>query len=281
MSEDRRWLREYGEGGSRAALEELIGRHLGLVYSSALRQVRDAHLAEDVTQAVFLVLTQKGRTIRRGEAVGGWLLAVTRAVSVNAMKKRAVQKKHEFQAARPEATQAVDDQWEHIAPFLDRVLNRLADKDRDAIVLRFFQGRSFAEIGVELGLSEEAAPKRVGRALERMRMRLDHPRHPLTAGALGVAIGGHAVQAPPMHLLAGTIAASLGGHTPLSASLAKGAIKMIVWTKAKLVGAMAVSILAASVGAVAVTHALTPPPDAGPVATTREKTPTPAAAGDG
>ena len=161
MSDDRRLLSQYVETGSRKALQELIQRYLGLVYSSALRQVRDPNLAEDVTQAAFLVLTQKARTIRNGVAVGGWLLAVTRCVVVTVMRKQAIQNKHEQCAAKPEVleAEAVGQEWKEIAPLLDAELNRLGQVDRDALVLRFFQDRSFAEIGVELGFSEEGARK--------------------------------------------------------------------------------------------------------------------------
>src|SRR5262245_24126644 len=125
MSDDRRLLREYVETGSREALQDLIQRQVALVYSAARRQVCDANLAEEVTQAAFLVLTQKARTIRDGEAVGGWLLSVTRCIVVTEMRKRAIKKKHEERAAKREVLEAVTDEWEEIAPLLDAELNRL------------------------------------------------------------------------------------------------------------------------------------------------------------
>jgi RNA polymerase sigma factor (sigma-70 family) len=256
MSDDRRLLREYVESGSRKALQELIQRHLELIYSSALRQVRDPNLAEDVTQAVFVVLTQKAGTIRNGVAVGGWLLAATRYVVVTVMRKQAIKAKHERRAARPEALEAAAEEWQEIAPLLDAELNRLRNVDRDAVVLRFFQDRSFAEIGAELGFSEEAARKRVGRALEHLRARLGGRSTTLTAGGLAVAMGAYGVQAAPGHLLAGTIAASVGSATPHCISLARGALDLIAWTKAKLVGTVAASVLMGGTGAVVVTHSI-------------------------
>jgi RNA polymerase sigma factor (sigma-70 family) len=117
MTEDQRLLLQYQRHGSKPALEELIRRHLALVYSSALRQVRDAHLAEDVTQAVFMVLTQKARTIRNGGvAVSGWLLAVTRRAAVNAMRKESAQRRQQRSAAKPESVSPGDDaDWLEIA----------------------------------------------------------------------------------------------------------------------------------------------------------------------
>ena len=250
MSEDQRLLREFTESGSRQALEELIRRHLPLVYSAAVRQVRNSHLAEDVTQAVFLVLTQKASTIRNGVALAGWLLAVTRCTCVNAMKKQAIHKKYELLAAKPEVGAAALDQWANIAPLLDGELNRLATLDRDAVVLRFFQDRSFAEIGAELGLTEEAARKRVTRALDRLRGRLSRNKDSLTCGLLATAIGSYAVLAVPSHVSAGMIAASVGSPAPHCLSLAKGALKMLTYTKAKLVAAVAASVILGATGVV-------------------------------
>jgi hypothetical protein len=176
-------------------------------------------------------------------AVGGWLLAVTRYVAVNVMREQAIHKKHEHLAARAESLEAAAEEWKEIAPLLDAELNRLKRVDRDALVLRYFQDRSFAEIGVELGLTEDAARMRVGRALERLRARLRGRKISVSTSTFGLVIGAYAVEAVPRHLLAGTIAASVGSPSPHCVSLAKGAIKMIAWTKAKLVGAVAASVL--------------------------------------
>jgi RNA polymerase sigma factor (sigma-70 family) len=261
MSEDQRLLREFVDSASRTALEELIRRHLALVYSAALRQARDPHLAEDISQAVFLVLTEKARTIRNGQALGGWLLAVTRSACVNAMKKQAIQRKHEALASRPETAPTDADEWAQIAPLLDGELNRLAIADRDAIVLRFFQDRSFSEIGREMQLSEEAARKRVTRALERLRAAITRRKPSISLAALSAAIATYAVQAAPGHVVAGTIAASIASPTPQCLTIAKGATKMIAWTKAKLVSTVAASLLAGGTSVVVVKHVISNRPD--------------------
>jgi RNA polymerase sigma factor (sigma-70 family) len=169
MADDQLLLREYVCGGSRAALADLVQRHLALVYSAALRQVRDPHLAEDVTQAVFLVLVQKGATIKNGVAVGGWLLAVTRHAALNALKQRSIEQRRERMLAKSLAMKEDTQVWEDIAPHLDAELHRLSRQDRDAVVLRYFQDCSFAQIATELCVSEDAAQKRVSRALDRLR----------------------------------------------------------------------------------------------------------------
>src|ERR1700722_12722392 len=115
--DNRQLLHDYVQTGSRAALEEMFRQNLPLVYSSAMRQVRDPHLAEDVTQAVFMVLMEKAQTIRTGAALGGWLISVTRWASVNAMRKQARRLRHEEAAARPEADRAAsEEEWAAISP---------------------------------------------------------------------------------------------------------------------------------------------------------------------
>src|SRR5262245_34964936 len=119
MTADQQLLQRYVRHAAPEALDELVRRYRDLVYSSALRQVRDPHLAEDVAQAVFIVLSKKASTIRQGVALGGWLLAVTRRAALNAMKKRAIQHRHERAAAKTEVFETVEASWEQIDPVLD------------------------------------------------------------------------------------------------------------------------------------------------------------------
>jgi RNA polymerase sigma factor (sigma-70 family) len=130
MTEDQSLLHRYAREGSRQALDQIVRRHIALVYSSALRQVRDPDLSQDITQAVFLVLAQKARTIRSGEALAGWLLAVTRRACVDAMRKRATQRRHELAAAKNESIAVEADRWAEIEPLLDAAMDRLPAVDR-------------------------------------------------------------------------------------------------------------------------------------------------------
>jgi RNA polymerase sigma factor (sigma-70 family) len=265
MSHDQDLLHQYVRQASRPALDELIRRHLDLVHSSALR---DPHLAEDVTQAVFLILAQKAQTIRHGVALGGWLLSVTRHASVNAMKKQATRTHHEFLAARPETAEAAqpDADWNQVAPLLDKELNRLPGIDRDAVVLRFFQERTFAQVGEELGLSEAAAKKRVQRALERLRGLLSRRGVSLSAAAIGVAVTGRAAQAAPMHLLAAATAA-IAAPPAAPATILGETLHMMAWANAKLIGSIAAAFLlvvAAVVAASAITQHVAASSDGSP-----------------
>jgi serpin B len=262
MTEDQKSLQDYLQHGRREALDRLIRRHLDLVYSSALRQVRDPHAAEDVTQAVFLILAQKAGTIRAGVAVGGWLLAVTRRAAIDAIRRRAIDRRHEQTMAKPEIIPMEQPRWEQMAPVLDSALSRLSEADRDAIVLRFFQDRSLAQVGAEMGISEDAAQKRVGRALDRLRNLMSGKSIAIGAAALGAAITANAVQAAPAHLLPATLA---GTASSSITAIVKGAINMMAWARAKFVASVVTTIVVlAGGGTFLITRALAQPQLAAP-----------------
>jgi RNA polymerase sigma factor (sigma-70 family) len=247
MVEDHTLLQHYTSqaGNSRQALEELIRKHLELVYSAALRQVRDAHLAEDVTQAVFLILAQRAGEIRDGVAVAGWLLAVTRTTAVNAMRKRIHDRGHERAVAKPEQGVVADAPWEEIAPVLDGAMSRLPQQDRDAVVLRVLENQSLAQVGAELGISQEAAGKRVGRALSRLRKLLRGRGVTIGAAALSVVLAERAVHAAPAHLLSGTLAATATGTASASVlALVQSGLSAMAMQTARMVAAMALTLVA-------------------------------------
>jgi RNA polymerase sigma factor (sigma-70 family) len=260
-------LREYAKTRSDAAFAELVRRYIDFVYSTALRRThRDTHLAEDITQAVFVILARKAGTIRAGVVLSGWLHRAARYVAANALR-REYRHDRRRQALRdsiprqeptamPDQSSANDSapDWEAVAPLLDVALDRLRQRDRDAVLLRFMQGMSHREIGQAIGITEEAARKRTERALSRLREFFVARGVSVPAGALAVALASSAVEAAPPALVCATVSTSAG-----AAPLADAALRMMMLAKAKLVAFATVAALLVSTSvAVVVTQVARP-----------------------
>ena len=192
---DLELLKEYGEGQSQEAFAELVGRHLEWVYGAAARRVHDRELAEDVAQGVFIALARRAKSLGAEQALSPWLLRVTRCAAISAMRAVSRRQHHEQKAAamRPESiTRDSEAQWEEVAPLLDDQVLHLGKKDQEAILLRFYERKSLAEVGEAMGLSEEAAKKRVQRAVGKLREKLAGKGVEVEAGSLGAMVLAHA-----------------------------------------------------------------------------------------
>jgi RNA polymerase sigma factor (sigma-70 family) len=248
-------LQRYARKRSEAAFAELVRRHLGWVYSVALRQVRQPELAEEVAQSVFVLLARKAGSLRSGTKVGGWLFRTTRFVGSRALRAELRLKKREQTAWSMSAgTIFLDDDaavWERIVPHLDEAVAALSEPERTAILLRFYEKKRLHEIGEQLGIGEEAAKKRISRAVDRLRTFLTRR---------GVAIGGtvlagllteRAVEAAPVALASAVLKSAAGGVSATAASavlpeLVRETLEAWRWAKIKLaagVGAAAVFVI--------------------------------------
>ena len=170
--DDARLLQLYVETGDQAAFGELVSKHINFVYSAALRNVHDRHVAEEITQAVFIVLARKASTLRHEAVLSSWLLSTCRYASLGHMKMAARRKRHERRAAEMAKTvweEEADTRWPQYEGDLDAALASLREGDRKAVMLRFYEHKSFDEIAHILGTAEEAARKRVSRAVEKLR----------------------------------------------------------------------------------------------------------------
>jgi RNA polymerase sigma factor (sigma-70 family) len=245
---DQQLLREYAASRSEAAFAELVRRHVNFVYSAALRMVCDAHLAEDVTQGVFLVLAQTARQLTDRPVLSGWLHRTAQNLGSKAVRTDVRRRAREQEAASMNELLATEPNtvWEYIAPHLDDALGELSEPDRDALLLRYFERKSAREMARTLGTSEDTAQKRVSRAVERLREFLAKRGVNVGASGLVVVISAHAVQAAPVGL-AVTIstAAAVAGTAALHASTAIAATETIAMTTIqKITVAAAVAVLA-------------------------------------
>ncbi len=247
MTDDAELLRCYAEEKSEEAFAELVRRRIGLVYSVAWRHTRDAQRAEDVTQTVFTALARKATELSRRPVLVGWLyrsaqFAASDAVRVEVRRQAREQEAHtmnESERAAPEPD------WPELRPVLDEGLNDLEERDRDAVLLRFFDGWSFAEIGTKLNLTENAARMRVERALGKLHARLARRGVKSTAAALGAAMAGQAGVAAPAGLAASVTTGALAGVAGVGV-LGWGVVAFMKITKLT-VGAVVV-MLAVAVG---------------------------------
>ena len=195
--EDWRLLRQFVDTGSEEAFARLVERHRRLVYSTCRRELTDTTQAEDATQVVFLVLAQKAKSLRREVVLSGWLFQTARYAARDMRKGEQRRQARDEQAGakmREEAARAQEAAWREIDPWLHDSLERLGSKDRDAVLLRFFEDKTFAEVALALGQQEDAARHRVNRALEKMRRFLAAQGIVVPVIALGALLAAHALE---------------------------------------------------------------------------------------
>jgi len=236
MPDDFDLLREYLERGSDDAFRMLVERHSGMVHAVALRVVRDKAQAQEVTQAVFVILVRKAAKLPRATILAGWLYRTARFVAMEALRAEKRRQQHHEDYAQMNNAATSYSVWNQIAPLLDDVLCHLRETDRNAIVLRFLEDKPFSDVGIALGITEANAKMRVGRALEKLRSAFARRGVVLPAATLLATLSAHSASAAPVGLSysVGTIA--LAGEAATGSSvlmLVKGALKGMAWSQAK------------------------------------------------
>jgi uncharacterized protein (TIGR03435 family) len=246
--DDMELVRQYAGQQSESAFATLVSRHAGLVYSAAVRQVRDPQMAEEITQAVFIILARKAGSLTQKTILPGWLYRAACYTANSARKqehRRQLREQKAYMQSMLEDTHA-DAAWEQMAPLLEEAMLRLGQTDRAALVLRFFEGRSLNEVGAALGASEDAAKKRVNRALEKLHRFFSKRGVSSTTAMIAGAISANSVQAAPVALTKSVIAVAITKGAAASGStstIIKGALKIMAWTKMKTTVAVSVGIL--------------------------------------
>lgn len=215
MLEDAELLRRYARDGSENAFATLVERHVNFVYGCALRRVGgDAHLAQDVTQHVFTTLAREAAALARYEILSGWLYTTARNASAQVVRteRRRQQRESTALSMNELHTPTVHDaEWARLRPLLDTALDALSGDDRQAVLLRYFEGKSYADIGARLRLAENTARMRVERALEKLRAALAGRGVTSTTAGLALALANEAAFAAPAGLAASVTGAALSG----------------------------------------------------------------------
>jgi RNA polymerase sigma factor (sigma-70 family) len=249
MADDAELLRRYAEDRSEEAFAELVRRYLALVYHAALRQCNDAGQAEDISQSVFIDLARKARSLASRPVLAGWLYTSARYAALRSARTERRRRARELQAqAMTELNEAADPtaNWERLRPLIDDALRGLGDLDREAVILRFFEGLPFAEIGALLSVKEDAARMRIDRALERMRRSLGRSGVTSTAAALAAALTTQAGAAVPAGTASKITAAALAAG-PFAASVT-------LLSMTKLQTCIVAALVAAGAAGLAIQH---------------------------
>jgi len=253
--DDINLLREYTERGSEKAFTALVERHINKVYSVALRHTHNPHQAEEITQAVFVILASKANHLGKSVILEGWLYQTARLTATTLIRSEIRRGRREQEAHMQNVLDENESQvWTQIAPQLDAALARLNSTDRNAVVLRFFYGKNMGEIGAALGATEEGARKRVNRALEKLRKYFFKHGVTSTTATIAGAISANSVQAAPATLAKTISAIAISKGATASTStliLIKGALKIMAWSKMKTAIGVGVAILIAGGAATA------------------------------
>jgi RNA polymerase sigma factor (sigma-70 family) len=246
---DAELLAEYAARHSEAAFAELVQRHVALVHSAALRQVGDPHLAEEITQAVFLILARKAGSLGGRTVLAGWLCRAAHFAARDTLKIERRRHQREYLACQEAAMNPaeVDTQtaWQQLAPLLDESVAQLNDADRAALVLRYYEQRPLDQVGANLGIGSDAAQKRVSRALEKLRKLFAKRGVTLSAGVIAGALSGHSVQAAPIGLaakLSAAVGASLATASAPALITTTQTIAMTTLQKIAVTAAITVTI---------------------------------------
>ncbi|MDB6024731.1 MAG: hypothetical protein JWM68_954 [Verrucomicrobiales bacterium] len=246
---DAQLLQEYASCNSEEAFATLVQRHINMVYSVALRQLRDAHKAQDVSQAVFIILARKAASLRNEIILTGWLYQTARHTAANFLRTeiRRQEREHKSFMETTLNDSPAEASWENLVPVLEEAMARLGDVDRNAVLLRFFEGKSVTEVASALGLNEEAAKKRLSRSMEKMRTFVLRRGIVFSTAALVAMIGANSVQAAPAGLASAvTLAAAGTGATAGASTLATSTLNYLSWVKMKAMAVLAAASLLAA-----------------------------------
>lgn len=256
---DSELLDQFVRNASESAFAKLVDRYVHLVHSVAIRHTADPQHAQDITQAVFILLAQKAKSLKRKVVLPGWLYQSARLTAANWQRseRRRIRREQEILMDPGSVEGHSDPAWQQLAPHLDEAMSQLSTKDRDAIVLRYFQNKSLQEMAVALDVDANTAHKRVSRAVEKLRRQFTQRGVSLSAALLAGCISTNAVNAAPAPLAATFAAGALdaGNITPAVKGLVQSTTKAMTTMQLKsILGIAAASLLVCGVATVLLTQ---------------------------
>jgi RNA polymerase sigma factor (sigma-70 family) len=246
---DAQLLQRFTDDGSEAAFRTLVETHLPLVLGTARRVTGNEALAEEVAQTVFILLARKARSFNAQTILAGWLHRTARFVALRAVVAEQRRQRREQESVAMKYETESDPLWQRVAPALDDAVSRLAETDRQAVLLRFFEKRSFRDIGTALGLGEEAARKRVARAVDKLREVLQRRGKDISSAALIAGMEFEFTQAAKAATLASKISTAALGNLSAGGAAGAGLLADVLaaWRWAKIKTAIAAGIGVAAV----------------------------------
>jgi RNA polymerase sigma factor (sigma-70 family) len=235
---DDQLLRRYIQNDDRSAMDELVRRHIDMVYATARRQLqRNEHAADDVTQAVFMLLLRKAKSVHRGQ-LAGWLLQTTRYACANARKILARRVLHEMQAAEQRTEAVVFPTNNPLLLNLDKGIAALRAGEREVLILKYLEGRELTDISTLLGITQIACRKRITRAIDHLRRRLSPKATDLIGEAALLAVlqtVSNVNTSPPVHIELATTSPH-----PFASEIFKETAMFLKWIQIKNIAAVLV-----------------------------------------
>jgi RNA polymerase sigma factor (sigma-70 family) len=251
---DWQLLQRWVQTGSEPAFAELVARYANLVYGCGLRQTGDCHAAEDISQAVFIILARRARFIGSTTPLGGWLFNVARFTATNYRRMNARRLRREQQAAamisKRNATQPANAE---ISRLLDNAIAALSSKERDAVIMRFYENKTNQEVGSALGISEDAAAQRISRAVSHLGDWFRRKGSGLSQAGLIAMLPIEFSQSIPTQLIHKMTSVAIKPilDSTISSQLARHALRAVAWAKIKFLTGTLAALLLLSVGGAA------------------------------
>jgi RNA polymerase sigma factor (sigma-70 family) len=239
---DLELLQEFALEASEQAFAALVRRYSRLVYSSALRQTGASGLAEEITQAVFLLLAKKAKSLNSKVMLGGWLLRTTRYIASRARLSEQRRILREKEATQMRDLENTDETWTKLAPLLDEGMDRLSEQDQNLLLLHYIEGFDLSGVCAKMGLNKETAKKRQLRALEKLRKFFARHGFTITTTGIGTFLSARMTEAVPL-TLEGAITEALAKGAPSSAvATLLQETSRLVWSSNFKIGLVGIAI---------------------------------------